>query len=33
MTTVGDDTNTLLTVTSAQAGIDIPDRVFSRGSL
>ena len=33
MTTVDADTNTLLTVSSAQPGIDIPDRVFNRGNL
>ena len=33
MTTIGAGTNTLLTVTEAAAGAEIPDRVFNRGSL
>jgi hypothetical protein len=33
MTTVESDTNTLLTVTEATTGIEIPDRIFNRGNL
>ena len=33
MSTIADDTNTLLTVTEANVGVDIPDRYFNRGNL
>lgn len=33
MTTIGANTSTVLTVTDADAGTDIPDRLFNRGNL